>query len=213
MEADSLRTVPLSLEWRNVTIQVGDKKILDNVSGYVPAGETLAILGPSGSGKTTLLSLLAGVFRSKAQKDTSITGEIIVGTGPQAAGPARVHAFSRHMAYMRIVEQYDTFLGSSTVWEHLLLNAALRLPDSTAEEQEEKIVEILDRLRLAGYEEVRIPFLSGGQKKRLSVAEELLSNPAILFLDEPTSGLDSTVAREVVEIFYDDERREQVARE
>eukprot|EP00392_Amoebophrya_sp_AT5.2_P011008 g11083.t1 len=204
----------LSLEWRNLTLRIGDKTILNNVSGYVPAGATLALLGPSGSGKTTLLSLLAGVFHSTDGQgaQVQITGDIIVGDPGQegASNPAAAHPYSRHMAYMRIVEQYDTFLGQSTVWEHLRLNAALRLSSFDEEQRDERIVEILERLRLTGFEEVPIQRLSGGQKKRLSVAEELLSNPAILFLDEPTSGLDSTVAREVVEIFYEDEHVEAV---
>eukprot|EP00392_Amoebophrya_sp_AT5.2_P015316 g15518.t1 len=183
---------------------VGDKPILRNVSGYVPAGETLAILGPSGSGKTTLLSLLAGVFRSNARdKKTTISGEISI-SGTSGPIPAKQWGFSQPCsAYIRIVEQYDTFMGASTVWEHLMLNAALRLSYCGLEEREERVVEILARLRLTGFEEVPVQWLSGGQKKRLSVAEELLSNPAVLFLDEPTSGLDATVAREVVEIFYE----------
>ncbi|CAD7934535.1 unnamed protein product [Amoebophrya sp. A120] len=202
----------LALEWRNITIEVdGGKKILDNVSGFLPAGETLAILGPSGSGKTTLLSLLAGVFRDDGKM--KITGDIIVGNemaDKEAKSDARMHAYSKHMNYIRIVEQYDTFLGSSTVWEHMMLNASLRLSHlKSDEEREEKVVRILSRLRLQGFETVKLQSLSGGQKKRLSVAEELLSNPAILFLDEPTSGLDSTVAREVVEIFYDTKHIDQ----
>ncbi|CAD7974738.1 unnamed protein product [Amoebophrya sp. A25] len=201
-----------SLEWRNVTIRTGDKAILDNVSGFLPAGETLAILGPSGSGKTTLLSLLAGVFRPRSSSTaTQVTGQISVGGGPFVE--ASEHPFSPHMAQIRIVEQYDTFLGSSTVWEHLMLNAKLRLSHLRSDaEREESVVKILDRLRLGGFESVRIVALSGGQKKRLSVAEELLSEPAILFLDEPTSGLDSTVAREVVEIFYPEEHTEKMTK-
>ena len=104
------------------------------------------------------------------------------------------------------VQQEDLFLPSLTVREHLLFQAKLRLEASlTSGERERRVTEVLGQVglsRLAGalIGDERLKGISGGEKKRLSFAAELLSNPALLFCDEPTSGLDSFMAANIMEL-------------
>ncbi len=188
----------VSIEWKDICYSVGDKHILTNVSGKVDVSDTLALLGPSGSGKTSLMNVLAGKVRPN--RTTKLSGSIIL--NGEVSHDAAVWAFAPALQLMSLVEQYDLLVSMVTLHEHMSFHARLRLWDLSAKQREERIDAVLSRLRLLEHKGTLLPKLSGGQKKRVSVAEELLNNPEILVLDEPTSGLDSTMAREVVEILY-----------
>ena len=172
------------------------KQVLFEVSGYIPAGSFVALMGPSGAGKSTLLDILA------MRKTTgNIYGSILVNGQPRNAG------FLRQVAY---VTQEDLFLPHMTVMEVMMYYAKLRLPSGmTSGEMEECCRSIIHQMGLAAQIDYRVggPLpggitlrgLSGGQKRRLSIACALIANPSILFLDEPTSGLDSFSALTVME--------------
>ena len=153
-----------------------------------------AILGPSGAGKSTLLDFLAG---------RTPRGQVAHG----AVRLDGVVASSRSVRHASgYVQQTDVLPGTSTVWEHLMFNAMLRLPlDTTRDEMYRTVVGWMRELGLVkvatsliGDEFTR--GLSGGEKRRVSIATELLTSPGIMFLDEPTTGLDSTNAAKVVDI-------------
>ncbi|KAG3124622.1 hypothetical protein PI126_g23157, partial [Phytophthora idaei] len=192
---------PCVLSWNNLSYAVatrktadapeGKKTILDNVSGRCAPGELTAIMGPSGSGKTTLVDLLADRISSG-----EVTGDI------ELNGEARVAKTFR--AVTSYVAQEDSLLGSFTVLETMRMAAKLSLPNSVTSKQiEARVDDVVEAMGLATCRHTLVgdifrKGLSGGQKRRLSIAIELLSNPSILILDEPTSGLDSSATHNVM---------------
>ncbi|KAK9479616.1 P-loop containing nucleoside triphosphate hydrolase protein [Lipomyces japonicus] len=166
------------------------KHILNDINLDVQAGSVMAIIGGSGSGKTSLLNVLAGRMKSGALK---VEGQVTFN------GHANIHKV-RH-AY---VLQQDILLPTLTTRETLLYAADLRLPSTTTKDERRSLVEqvILE----LGLKECADTFvgdndhrgLSGGEKRRLSIGIQLLSNPSILFLDEPTTGLDAFSAQLLV---------------
>jgi len=146
-------------------------------------GHVTAIMGPSGAGKTTFLDILAG--RKNVGK---ISGEILVN------GIPRPHYFQRISGY---VLQDEKFIGTFTVKEHLMFVAQLRLPSGMPKQQkEERVRSVMEEIGISHIANSMIGTdtsrgISGGERKRLAIASELLTDPSLLFLDEPTSGLDS----------------------
>ena len=184
--------------WDNVNFTVTDrtskepKKLLDSVSGGVKAGEIMALMGPSGSGKTTLLNTLA---RRQEQK-ANVTGTILTdGTKLSQS------SFRKASSY---VEQEDALIGSLTVRETVNFSARLSLSSSVS--KKDRIARVDTMLKAFGLSQqantlIGTPLrkgISGGQKRRTSVAAQLITNPYILFLDEPTSGLDSSASFEII---------------
>ncbi|KAI3996033.1 hypothetical protein MKX01_037530 [Papaver californicum] len=170
-----------------------EKVILKGISGMVHPGEMLAILGPSGCGKTSLLSALGG----------RLVGGQLSGTITYNGKPYLSNAMKRNTGY---VAQDDKFYAHLTVTETLMFTSLLRLPNTIT--KEEKIIrteEVITQLGLTGCKNSIMggPFLrgvSGGERKRVSIGQEILTDPSLLLLDEPTSGLDSTSAQQVVSI-------------
>jgi ABC-type multidrug transport system ATPase subunit len=181
----------LTWEQLSLSISVGKqqfKEILKGVSGEAIPGEVLAILGTSGAGKTTLLNTLNGWVRSS--KTRILTGDV------KANGlPIRDFNYSLFTGY---VLQEDILLATMTVGECMRFSARLKLSGSE-ESKKAKAMEVVDQLLLTGVKDSRIGDeklrgISGGEKKRVCIGVELVTNPSVLFLDEPTSGLDSFTA-------------------
>lgn len=166
--------------------------ILHSVSGRVRAGESLAILGPSGSGKTSLLNVLAA-----RTEHPPVRGEILFGGRP------RVARTKRHVGY---VMQDDVFFSKLSVRETLEFTANIRLPNLGAEDKKRKVDDVMRRLRLTKCQNTKIgdqqfdKGISGGERKRVNIANELLHNPSLLLADECTSGLDSSSAFTVINL-------------
>lgn len=166
-----------------------EKTILKGITGMVCPGELLAMLGPSGSGKTTLLSALGGRLHGK------LTGKITYNDQPFSGSVKRRTGF---------VAQNDILYPHLTVTETLLFTALLRLPNSlTYTEKYQHVEQVIAELGLTRCRNSMIggPLvrgISGGEKKRVSIAQEMLINPCLLLLDEPTSGLDSTTAQRIL---------------
>lgn len=201
-----------NISWSGITVTVTDretkqlKTLLDNVQGYVEAGELLALMGPSGCGKTTLLNVLSG--RQPITDSTTITNITSKATskGPKATGTVRVNGTTPPPTTLRrlsrFVEQEDALIGSLTVRETLSFASRLstRLP---ARERAARVDDVLSALGLRGQAGTLIGTpvrrgVSGGQKRRAGVGAQLMTCPRVLFLDEPTSGLDSAASLEVV---------------
>nr|AAQ23526.1 RH66336p [Drosophila melanogaster] len=193
-----------TLVWRDLCVytNVGGsgqrmKRIINNSTGAIQPGTLMALMGSSGSGKTTLMSTLA--FRQTA--GTVVQGDILI--NGRRIGPF-MHRISGY------VYQDDLFLGSLTVLEHLNFMAHLRLDRRVSKEERRLIIkELLERTGLLSAAQTRIgsgddkKVLSGGERKRLAFAVELLNNPVILFCDEPTTGLDSNSAQQLVATLYE----------
>ncbi|XP_012288400.1 ATP-binding cassette sub-family G member 1 [Orussus abietinus] len=156
------------------------KEILHGVSGAFKAGELTAIMGPSGAGKSTLLNVLAGFTVQ------GVTGEIMVNGKVRAP---HSESWRRTSCYI----QQDSLLRPRlTVGEAMTLAAHLKLGyENTSAYKHTQVLELLEMLGLSHCYDTLCGKLSGGQKKRLDIALELVSNPSVLFLDEPTTGLDS----------------------
>ncbi len=198
-----------SLQVEGLTLVVSNGlRLIDDVNLVVMPGELVAIMGPSGCGKSTLLNLCSGENRPTA-------GRILYDGVDLASAPESILPFVGH------VPQDDLLHPDLTVEEVLRAHARIRLPaDVGADEIEAKIEEVcrsiglLDderdlRKRLIGSTERK--GLSGGQKKRVGLAMELLSDPRIIFLDEPTSGLSSFDTRQVVELLRQISIRQGIA--
>jgi len=176
----------LTLSWHNIECKIGKRKVLHDVSGIAHPGHITAILGPSGAGKTTFLDMLAG------RKNTGdMGGQILVN------GQPRNRSWKRLSGY---VLQDDRMMGTLTVREHLEFIAELRLPASMHYDHKmTRVEEVLQELGIAHIANSKIGTqttrgISGGERRRLAIASELITDPPILFLDEPTSGLDSYTA-------------------
>ncbi|KAF6168999.1 hypothetical protein GIB67_038496 [Kingdonia uniflora] len=166
-----------------------DRVILNGVTGIVRPGELLAMLGPSGSGKTTLLTALAGRLPGKVSGNITYNGQPFSGYIKRKTG---------------FVTQEDVLYPHLTVLETLTYAALLRLPDKLTradkiEQAELVITELgLTRCRNSVVGGPLFRGVSGGERKRVSIGQEMLVNPSLLLLDEPTSGLDSTTAQRIV---------------
>ncbi|KEQ57572.1 ATP-binding cassette transporter-like protein [Aureobasidium melanogenum CBS 110374] len=188
------------LRWTNISVAVTDKNtkqpklLLRSVSGDLKAGQIMALMGPSGSGKTTLLNVLAG---RQATAKCKTEGDILV----DRAAILR-KTFQKLSSF---VEQEHSLIGSLTVAETLDFAARLALPSTiTSRDRKDRVLTLLDSFGLSGQRDAFIgsPIqkgISGGQKRRVSVASQLITAPKILFLDEPTSDLDSLASFEVVQ--------------
>ncbi|WP_205874155.1 ATP-binding cassette domain-containing protein [Mycobacterium camsae] len=163
------------------------KVLLDDVSFVLPQRSLLAVVGPSGAGKSTLLGALTG-FRPATTGTVRYDDRDLYDNYPEL----------RHR--IGFVPQDDILHTPLTVRRALNYAARLRFPhDVSATERTQRIEEVLTELGLATQADQRIDSLSGGQRKRTSVALELLTKPSLLFLDEPTSGLDPGYEKSVMQ--------------
>ncbi|MFJ4580018.1 ABC transporter ATP-binding protein/permease [Streptomyces echinatus] len=182
-------TGEVSFSARHLTVTVdGGKQILKDVSFGVPEKSLIAVIGPSGSGKSTLLKALTG-YRPANQ------GEVLYDNRNL------YKQFAELRQRIGLVPQDDILHKELTVKKALKYAAKLRFPaDTTAQERDARIEEVLRELKLDIHKDKKVTSLSGGQRKRVSVALELLTKPSLIFLDEPTSGLDPGMDRDVMQL-------------
>ncbi|XP_065339901.1 ATP-binding cassette sub-family G member 1-like [Cloeon dipterum] len=166
------------------------KKILFGVSGEFHSGQLTAILGPSGAGKSTLLNILAGYVTRNVTGSIEVNGE-----------PRDLNKFGRQACYIMQENELRPLL---TAREAMTYAAKLKLGGGShapsAKAISFQISEIFETLGLSEHQNTRAGLLSGGQRRRLSIALELLNNPPIMFLDEPTTGLDSASCAQCIEL-------------
>ncbi|XP_044474830.1 ABC transporter G family member 25-like [Mangifera indica] len=172
------------------TTNLQERTILNGITGMVSPGEILAVLGPSGSGKSTLLNVLAGRLQGQG-----FTGTILANNKKPNKHISKLTGF---------VTQDDVLYPHLTVRETLIFCSLLRLPNTlTKEEKTSNAESVITELGLTKCQNTIIgnSFIrgvSGGERKRVSIAHEMLINPSLLIVDEPTSGLDATAAYRLV---------------
>lgn len=175
---------PAALYFENLSYYINGKEILCGIQGAVQPGQITAIMGASGAGKTTFLDILARKNKRGVVKGESyVNGQKISDTD--------------FKSMTGFVDQEDTMLPTLTVHETILTSALLRLPrDMSHAAKEHRAFEVERQLgiyqikdQLIGSEEAKGRGISGGEKRRVGIACELVTSPSILFLDEPTSGL------------------------
>jgi ABC-type multidrug transport system ATPase subunit len=177
------RRAALDVSFSDIRLDIKDKKILRGITYRVRPGEILALMGATGSGKTTLLNALSHRIKS--------SGQITFG------GKTWTKSLRSLLAF---VEQEDIVYDSLTVRKSLQYTAMLRLPASLNHDQKmQRVEEMIALFKIEKCADTVIGNadergISGGEKKRLCIATEFLTDPAIVFFDEPTSGLDSTMA-------------------
>ncbi|MEV7564497.1 ABC transporter ATP-binding protein/permease [Streptomyces tanashiensis] len=182
-------TGSVSFSARHLTVTVdGGKQILKDVTFGVPEKSLIGVIGPSGSGKSTLLKALTG-YRPANEGDVLYDNRSLY------------KQFAELRQRIGLVPQDDILHKELTVVKALRYAAKLRFPGDTATaEREARIDEVLRELKLDIHKEKKVTSLSGGQRKRVSVALELLTKPSLIFLDEPTSGLDPGMDRDVMQL-------------
>ncbi|KAF4629027.1 hypothetical protein G7Y89_g9123 [Cudoniella acicularis] len=185
---------PASLYFEDVSYVLNGKQILTGIQGVAHPGEIMAIMGASGAGKTSFLDILA-----RKNKRGTVEGNFYV-NGEKVTD-------AEYKNVVGFVDQEDTMLSTLTVHETIMTSALLRLPrDMGRAAKEQRVYEVEKQLgilaikdSLIGSEEGKGRGISGGEKRRVGIACELVTSPSILFLDEPTSGLDAYNAFNVIE--------------
>ncbi len=175
----------MRLDARKLAFRVGKTEILQDVSLSVLAGEFVGVLGPSGCGKSTLLKVLGGQLQASEGAVTFDGASFQPDTG-------------RSIGF---VPQDDIVHLGLTVEKALHYSARLRMDgEATPEQHQAAVEEALTQLDLKERRGLKISKLSGGQRKRVSIGVELLTQPSLLFLDEPTSGLDPALEEQFMQL-------------
>ena len=170
---------------KDVKVKGKTKRLLDNVSFDISEHEFVALVGVSGAGKTTLLNVLSGY-------DSYSNGEVYIN---DLAISSNMDYYMNKMSY---VPQREVLHNHLTLERALYYSASLRIANASSEEIKRKVKKVIRELDLQGKENTFIKNLSGGERKRASIATELLTKPDIMFLDEPTSGLDSNIEKKLM---------------
>lgn len=163
------------------------KEILKGVNGSFRSGELSAIMGPSGAGKSTLLNILTGFERGDWKGEIDYTSR---------EGKQTWRQYKKQTCY---IQQDDKLTPLFSVKEAMRIAADLKIGSSLSDKAKDMLIDdVLDNLDLIKSKETRCGALSGGQKKRLSIALELIDNPPVMFLDEPTTGLDALSSHQCI---------------
>ena len=186
----------MEISFQNLSVHVETKKkrkvqqkvIIDNITGVVKPGQMVSIMGSSGAGKTTLLNVIA----QQNIRGLTVSGKTILNG----------HDYGRKVCdFSAYVQQDDVFFGVLTPTQHLTFHANLR---GLGKRSDERVQEVIKEMGLTKCKDTQIGSeirgfnLSGGERKRLSFATQVLIDIPLLFCDEPTSGLDSYLANSVI---------------
>lgn len=178
----------MAIEMKNVTKKYADKKVVNDLSLTIKKGELFSLLGVNGAGKSTIIQMLSCLVNLSSGK-AFIFGYDVMKEANQV---------KRRIA---VSPQESAIAPNLTVYENLGLMAGIH--GLSKRDRIQKVINIMDTFSLKPYENQRSKTLSGGLKRRLSIAMALISEPDILFLDEPTLGLDILARRKLWNVIHD----------
>ena len=185
----------MTISLRGVGVERDGRKLIDNINLTLEADTFVGVLGPSGAGKSLMLGTLSSTM-------IPTSGSIEFDDGMRV---------NDNLDYYRsrigIVTQDDIVHSDLTVFENVDFAAQIRLPDATPEDRAKRVDFAMEAVGLLEHREKRVGVLSGGQRKRVSVAIELILQPRLLLLDEPTSGLDPGMQARLMEMLRGLSRR------
>lgn len=184
----------------NVCKEFNGRQVLNNINLEVQSGETMAIIGGSGSGKSTLLKLMIGLIHPTSGK-ILIDGQDIAAMNDDELDEVRLK--------MGMVFQYSALFDSMSVGENVAFGLRERM-DYSEERIQAIVKEKLELVGLPGREDFMPGELSGGMKKRVSLARAIAVNPDIIFYDEPSSGLDPIMSGKIDELIIETQRKLKV---
>jgi len=187
------------LEVKQLSIQFGGVKAVQNVSFSIEAGIVYAVIGPNGAGKTTLFNLITGVY-TPTSGEIKLDGESIEGKAPnELARRGVARTFQNLQICMNMSALENVMVGAHLRLDRNPLKAALRLPSITRRDAELRIesAELMRFVGLQAYIDARADSMPYGALKRLEIARALALKPRILFLDEPAAGLNP---KETIEV-------------
>ena len=171
---------------KNVKVKFKTRQIASHVNMQINPGEFVVFIGGSGAGKSTFMNCISGIDRPTSGK-VFINGKDLY---------ENYDSLKYNIGY---VPQDDIVYSNLTLYDSLQYAAKLRMPDNTTKKERDiRIKEVLETVQLSGFENSYIRQLSGGQRKRASIAVELIADPNLFFLDEPTSGLDPGTERSLM---------------
>jgi len=174
----SFKKKKIAIKLESLSLSFGKRKILDNISFDINAGQVLGLLGPNGVGKSTIFNLITGIIKPDY-------GSIIIDSQNINDYPIYLRTTKFKIGY---VPQHGSYFHDLTLLENL--NAIGELLINDKEIRNEKIDSLISKFELDAVRDVKAELLSGGQKKRLVISLALLGNPKILLLDEPFAALD-----------------------
>lgn len=184
MESDTKESVILT---QALTKKFNDLPVVNNLNLEVPAGVIFGFIGPSGCGKTTSVRLMLGIY-------TPDSGSVqVLQHTPEKFG-------RRERAQIGYMPQQFVLYPELTVWENLNFAASLY---GVPLRRKVRLQELLELVELIGHEKKKVRNLSGGMKRRLSLAASIVHNPKLIFLDEPTAGIDPILRRKFWDYFQE----------
>lgn len=189
------------LEVKQLSIQFGGVKAVQNVSFSIEAGTIYAVIGPNGAGKTTLFNLITGIY-TPSSGEIRLDGNSIAGKPPNELAKFGIaRTFQNLQISMNMSAIENVMVGAHLRLDRNPLKAALRFPSLTRRDRElrDESIELMRFVGLEKYIEARADSMPYGTLKRLEIARALALKPRMIFLDEPAAGLNPTETIEVVE--------------
>ena len=183
-----METSGLLLKAQGLCKTYGERKVVDNVCLEIGAGEIVGLLGPNGAGKTTSFYMVAGLVRPDV-------GSVMFAGKDVSGLPMHIRA-RLGMGYL---PQEESIFRKLTVEENLMAILETRA-DLSRKEKKDKMMELLERFHITKLQKSHAIQLSGGEKRRLTIARALASNPKLLMLDEPFAGVDPIAVQDIQNI-------------
>ena len=176
------------IKLENISLSFGPRKILDNINCSINKGQILGLLGPNGVGKSTIFNLITGLIKPDY-------GSIIINSTKVNDHPIYLRTKKYQIGY---VPQHGGYISDLTLYENLVAIGEILVSESKI--RSEKINSLIAKFELDAVRDIKAGYLSGGQKKRLTIALALMGNPKILLLDEPFAALDVLTIKMLQEI-------------
>lgn len=193
------------LEIKNLTIQFGGLKAINNVDLSVAPGEMIGLIGPNGAGKTTLFNAITGVV-NKSEGSILFDGKDLAQYKPnQIAHLGISRTFQNIRLFSKMTAEENVAIGINSVADYNLLSACLRLPNARKKDKETKIKaqEYLSRVNLLDYKDAVAGALPYGIQRKLEIARAIATRPKLLLLDEPAAGMNNEETQELIQFIRD----------